>query len=449
MSANPHYSPEAEIAVLGCMMLEPEIVKSAVASGLLPEDFFRPGNALAFGAMERIFSRGDVVDPVTLVEELRATDSLGSVGGMGFVASVVDAVPSASNYESYIRTVLELAALRRIVDAGRKVSEDALSSKGVSAEDVHAEAVKTITGVRAPMFGASMEPIKGLLWPVMQELESIGEPNQPIGFSTGIADLDRIVGGAKEGDLIILAARPSMGKSSMALSNIAAEMAITHRKHVAVFSPETKRHAMTKRLIQSESRVNLNAARERGVIEDDEYPRLAHAGQILADAPISFDDTSGLTLAQMRSKLRRLAATSPYGPPHTIIVDYLQKMRHPAARDNKLGEVAAIAEGLKDIAMEFNARLVALSQLSREVEKRPDKRPMMSDLRYAGEIEQEADFILFLYRPEQYHGPTDKDGNSLVGKAEVIVSKARDGRTGNILVAFEAEYTKFADWSHR
>lgn len=448
MTAEVHYSPEAEIAVLGSVLLEPEVLKNAIGAGLMAEDFYRPGNAVAYTAMEHIHSRGDVVDPGTLVVELKAMDKLAAVGGMAFISSVCDAVPSASNVDSYVRTVQEMAALRRIVAAGRKIVEDVTASRGVAAEEVHAEAVKTITSVRAPMFGASMASISDLVWPVFEEIETYGQPGQEIGFSTGLADVDRMVGGAKEGDLIILAARPSMGKSSLALSNIAAEMAVHLNKHVAVFSPETKKHAMTRRLLQSEARVNLNVVRERGRIEEHEYPRLSHAAGLLKVAPISFDDTSGVTLAQMRSKLRRLAATSPHGSPKVVIVDYLQKMRHPGGRNDKLGEIAAIAEGLKDIAMEFNVRMVALSQLSREVDKRPDKRPLMSDLRYAGEIEQEADFILFLYRPEQYLGPTDKDGNSLVGKAEVIVSKARDGRTGNILVAFEADYTKFANWSH-
>jgi replicative DNA helicase len=431
------------------MMLESEVVKAAFGSGLEAEDFFRPGNAAAFRAMQSIFQRGDIVDPGTLAVELRALGTLELAGGLTFIGSVCDAVPSASNYESYIRTVQEMAALRRIMSAARKVLDDVAAVRGVPAEDVHTEAVRTISSVRAPMFGASMEPIKDILLSVYEELEKIGTPGQPVEFSTGLTNVDRMIGGAKGGDLIILAARPSMGKSSFALSNIAAEMAITHRKHVAVFSPETKRGPMTKRLLQSESRINFNKAREQGGIDDQDYPRLAHATGILNSAPISFDDTSGLTLAQMRSKLRRLASTSPYGPPKVIIVDYLQKMRHPMSRDNKTGETAAIVEGLKDIAMEFECILVALSQLSREVEKRPDKRPLMSDLRYAGEIEQEADIIIFLYRQEQYDGPTDKQGNSLVGKAEAIISKSRDGRTGNILLAFEADYTKFANWSNR
>lgn len=449
MTQHVHYSPEAEVAVLGCMMLEAEAVKAAFSAGLQAEDFYRSGNAVAFSAMERIYQRGDVVDHGTLAVELDVMGMLGKAGGMAFIASVFDAVPSASNYEGYIRTVMELAALRRIMAAARKVVDDVAQAKGVSAEDVHSDAVRTISSVRAPMFGAAMEPIRDLVWPVMEEAHSIGEPGQPVEFSTGLEDVDRMIGGAKEGDLIILAARPSMGKSSFALSNIAAEMAITHRKHVAIFSPETKRKPMTKRLLQSESRVNFNAARERGGFDPLDYPRLEHAAMLLKDAPISFDDTSGLTLAQMRSKLRRLCATSPYGPPKVIIVDYLQKMRHPMSKDNKTGETAAIVEGLKDIAMEFSAKMVALSQLSRDVEKRPDKRPQMSDLRYAGEIEQEADFIIFLYRQEQYDGPTDKQGNSLVGKAEAIIAKSRDGRTGNVLLAFEADYTKFANWSNR
>lgn len=449
MTQHVHYSAEAEIAVLGCMMLEPEVVKLALGAGLSAEDFFRPGNAITFAAMERIHQRGDVVDPGTVAVELNALGKLETAGGLAFVASICDAVPSATNHESYTRTVQEMAALRRIAAAARKVLDDVGAARGVPAEEVHAEAVRTISSVRAPMFGASMEPIRDILMPVFEELEKIGEPDQPVEFSTGLTDVDRMIGGAKEGDLIILAARPSMGKSSFALSNIAAEMAISHGKHVAIFSPETKRRPMTKRLLQSESRVNLGAVRERGGIEDHEYSRLAHAATLLKGAPISFDDTSGLTLPQMKSKLRRLCATSPYGPPKVIIVDYLQKMRHPMSRDNKTGETAAIVEGLKDIAMEFGVRMVALSQLSREVEKRPDKRPMMSDLRYAGEIEQEADIILFLYRQEQYDGPTDKAGNSLVGKAEAIIAKSRDGRTGNVLLAFEADYTKFANWSHR
>jgi replicative DNA helicase len=431
------------------MMIEPEVVKAALGAGLESDDFFRPGNRVAFDAMRNIYQRGDVVEPATLAFELQALGKLGEVGGLAFIGSVTDAVPSASNHESYIRTVQELSALRGIMGAARKVLGDVAESKGVPAEEVHSEAVRVISSVRAPMFGTAMQPIREILLSVYEDLYTLGDPEQPVEFRTGLPDVDRMIGGAKDGDLIILAARPSMGKSSFALSNITAEMAITHRKHVAVFSPETKRGPMTKRLLQSESRINFNAARERGGLDPLDYPRLEHATGLLQNAPISFDDTSGLTLAQMRSKLRRLCATSPYGKPKVIVVDYLQKMRHPMSKENKTGETAAIVEGLKDIAMEFGAIVVALSQLSREVEKRPDKRPQMSDLRYAGEIEQEADIIIFLYRPEQYHGSTDKDGNSLVGKAEAIIAKSRDGRTGNILIAFEAEFTKFANWNHR
>jgi replicative DNA helicase len=262
---------------------------------------------------------------------------------------------------------------------------------------------------------------------------------------TGFADLDELTAGFQKSDLVIVAARPSMGKTAFTL-NIAQHAAITAQKAVAFFSLEMSKESLVQRMLTSEARVDASRVRT-GRLRDDDYPRLAQAAGLLNTAPIYIDDTPGISILEMRAKARRLKADRP--DLALIIVDYLQLMTSSGRIENRQQEVSEISRGLKALAKEVEVPVVALSQLSRAVESRPDKRPLMSDLRESGAIEQDADLIMFLYRPEYYFGPVDKDGNSLEGKAEVIIGKQRNGATGNVSLMFHKEFTRFENYSYR
>jgi replicative DNA helicase len=444
-----HYSAEAELSVLGAMLIDVDAVK--IAGEQLEEwMFYRPGNRKAFAAMLAIDARGDVVDALTLATELRNRGALEEAGGMQFIASIMDAVPTSVGLEQHAKIVVDHAALRKLAGACSAAVDLIASAAGRSPEEVHGDVERLIADAEVRTEAAALVPVRVLLGPMLDEMETWGTPAEVKGVRTGLADVDARTGGFMPGELVVVAARPSMGKSAMAVCNIAAHATLTENRTVALFSPETKRRGVVSRILASESRVNLKEAKARGGALDDEMARIGTAFGYVHSMPLHVDDTSGITAATLARRLHRLRRESPEGQaPEVVIVDYLQKMRDPAAKGDTRREVANNIQALKDIGMEFNVVMIALSQLSRQVEQRPDKRPMMSDLREAGEIEQEADTIMFLYRPEYYFGDTDKEGNSLVGLAEVIIGKARDGWTGPVPVAFEKEFTKFADLSRR
>jgi replicative DNA helicase len=280
----------------------------------------------------------------------------------------------------------------------------------------------------------------------MEQIERLSQSGSAItGVPTGFADLDVMTAGFQPSDLIIVAGRPSMGKTAFTL-NIAQHAAISAQKSVAFFSLEMSKESLVQRKLTSEARVDASRVRN-GRLRDDEYPRLAQAAGLLNTAPIYVDDTPAISVLEMRAKARRLKADRP--DLAMIIVDYLQLMQGNGRTENRQQEVSEVSRGLKSLAKELDTPVVALSQLSRAVESRPDKRPMMSDLRESGALEQDADLIMFLYRPEYYHGPTDKDGNSLEGRAELIIGKQRNGATGSVQLMFHKEFTRFESYSAR
>jgi len=280
----------------------------------------------------------------------------------------------------------------------------------------------------------------------MEQIEMLSQNSSAItGVPTGFSDLDEKTAGFQKGDLIIVAARPSMGKTAFTL-NLAQHAAISARKAVAFFSLEMSKESLVQRMLTSEARVDAGRVRT-GRLRDDDYPRLAQAAGLLNTAPVYIDDTPAISILEMRAKARRLKADRP--DLAMIIVDYLQLMQSGSKSENRQQEVAEISRGLKALAKELELPVIALSQLSRAVESRPDKRPMMSDLRESGSIEQDADVIMFLFRPEYYYGPVDKDGNSLEGRAEVIIGKQRNGATGTVPLIFHKEFTRFENFSYR
>lgn len=446
----PMHSAEAEMSVLGGMLVSPPAI-AEVADLLEPEHFHFHQNRVLYRAMLELDRRGTPIEPVTLSDHLRSSGEFDSMGGIAYLAQLWDYVPSAANIEYHARIVLRHATRRRLMAGAAEVQQLVREMADADPETLQAEAERILADAAVKSSGPGPVLVKDLLWPEMERLEDMQKhPDAPLGIMTGLESLDDRLGGLQPGQLVVIAGRPSMGKSALGITNLAADAAIRQGIRTAVFSVESTKPEVTRRLLSSEARVDLQAARKRRNIRDDEYPRLAQAAGLLNAAPLHIDHTPGMTLDQMRVKLRSLV--HDHGPIGLAVVDYLQMMSHPAAR-NRYDEVSAISRGLKRIAQEFELVMVALSQLSRKVEERPSRVPVLSDLRESGQVEQDADVILLLFRPEYYFGATmsvgtgkNKRDENVEGRADVIVGKARDGQTGTARQTWEAEYTHFAEY---
>lgn len=432
------------MSVLGGMFIDPDAVAKAIET-VDDSMFYSEAHRRLFSAMARLWEQGEVIDSVTLSEYLKSMGHYDAVGGAPYLAQLLDAVPTAANIEYHARIVREKAVLRRLIEAATSIIQ-ATYEAGSEVEHLLDEAEQKIFQIAQTQDRKGFVWIKELLWPAMEQIELLSQNSSPItGVPTGFADLDEKTAGFQRGDLIIVAARPSMGKTAFTL-NIAQHASIVARKSVAFFSLEMSKESLVQRMLTSEARVDASRVRT-GRLRDDDYPRLAQAAGLLNTAPVYVDDTPGMSILEMRAKARRLKSDRP--DLALIVVDYLQLMQGVGRSENRQQEVSEISRGLKALAKELDVPVVALSQLSRAVESRPDKRPMMSDLRESGALEQDADVIMFLYRPEYYHGPVDKDGNSLEGRAEVIVGKQRNGATGAIQLVFHKEFTRFESYSAR
>ncbi len=441
----PPYAPEAEVSVLGGMLIDGDAVAKAIE---IVDDsmFYREGNRRIFRCMARLFQRGEVIDPVTVSEELTKTDELESVGGMAYVAELLDAVPTAANLEYHARIVRERAMLRRLIDASSQIIREAYDSGERTVEEVLDGAEQRIFQVAQSHDREGFVWIKKILYPTFERIEQIQAAAGGItGVSTGFADLDEMTGGFQKGDLIILAARPSMGKTAMTLG-YALHAAIARQTPVALFSLEMSKEQLVQRMLCAEAIVDLGHLL-RGRLTDDDYVRLAQAAGHLNTAPIWIDDSGVLGVLEMRAKARRLKAEQP--DLGMIVIDYIQLMQGSANAENRQQEVSAISRGLKGLAKELHVPIVALSQLSRAPEQRADHRPQLSDLRESGSLEQDADLVMFLYRPEYYVTPAEAQEKGLQGKAELIIGKQRNGPTGMIDLFFRRECTRFEAFSHR
>jgi len=407
--------------------------------------FYAERHRRIFRAMVAITERGSVVDPLTLSEELGRKGELDAAGGKDYIGYLVDAVPTAANVEYHAEIVREKAILRTLIQVSTQIVHDAFSGMSTAVEllDLAEQRIFHVSQQRKP---DGFTRIKELLWPTMERIEALQRGGKTItGVASGFNDLDDMTSGFQPSDLVIVAARPSMGKTAFCL-NVAQHAAIDEQRKVAFFSLEMSKESLVQRMLTSEARVDSQRLR-RGLLRDDEFPMLARAAGILSSAPVWIDDTPGITLLEMRSKARRLKADNGLD---MVIVDYLQLMQGPSNSESRQQEVSQISRGLKALAKELNIPVVALSQLSRAPEQRTgDHRPQLSDLRESGAIEQDADLIMFLFRQEMYDGPTDKDGNSIEGKAELIVGKQRNGPTGTVNLHFYKQYTRFANWSPR
>ncbi len=441
----PPYSEDAEQAVLSAMLLDQDAVLRAVE---FVDDsmFYAERHRRIFRAMVGIAERGGVVDPLTLSDELQRRGDLEGSGGKDYIGFLVDAVPTAANIEYHAQIVREKATLRRLIEVSTSIVAEAFDGH-VTARELLDEAESKIFQVSQQQTRDGFTRLKELLWPTMERIEKLHAGGMTVtGVASGFNDLDELTSGFQPSDLIIVAARPSMGKTAFTL-NIAQHAAIENKVPVALFSLEMSKESLVQRMLTSEARIDAQRLR-KGLLRDDDFPRLARAAGILGTAPVWIDDTPGITLLEMRSKARRLKTESGIG---LVIVDYLQLMQGPSNAESRQQEVSQISRGLKALAKELNVPVVALSQLSRAPEQRTgdNKRPQLSDLRESGAIEQDADLIMFLYRQEFYDGPTDKDGNSLEGKAEVIVGKQRNGPTGLVNLFFHKQYTRFESYSQR
>ncbi len=441
----PPYSEDAEQAVLSAMLIDQDAVLRAVEF-VTDAMFYAERHRRIFRAMTTIVERGGVVDPLTLSEELSRRGELDGAGGKDYIGFLVDAVPTAANIEYHAQIVREKAILRRLIEVSTSIVAEAFDGKS-TANELLDEAESKIFQVAQQQTREGFTRIKELLWPTMERIEALQRGGKTVtGVASGFNELDELTSGFQPADLVIVAARPSMGKTAFTL-NVAQHAAIEHNVPVAFFSLEMSKESLVQRMLTSEARIDAQRLR-KGLLRDDDFPRLARAAGILSSAPVWIDDTPGITLLEMRSKARRLKTDAGVG---MVIVDYLQLMQGPAHSESRQQEVSQISRGLKALAKELNVPVVALSQLSRAPEQRTgdNKRPQLSDLRESGAIEQDADLIMFLYRQEFYDGPVDKDGNSLEGKAEVIIGKQRNGPTGIVNLLFQKQFTRFENISQR
>jgi replicative DNA helicase len=437
------WSPEAEQAVLGAMLLDQDAALKAVQV-LDDASFYREAHRRIFRAMAHLLDRGDVLDPVVLRDELDRRGDLETAGGMDYLAELLDTVPTAANVEFHARIVRDKALLRRLIDVGTQMVQAAYEGRSevgtlLDAAEQRVFEVSTARGTQ------EVVRIKELMWQAMERIEARDRGDESVrGVPSGFADLDQKTNGFQRSDLIIVAARPSMGKTSFCL-NVAANAALEAKVPVAIFSLEMSKDQLVERLLASEAFVDLHRLRSGGLRPED-YPKLSRAAGLLGTAPIWIDDTPALTLLELRSKARRLKAEHDIA---LLVVDYLQLIRGGGQSESRQEEISYISRSLKALARELRTPVIALSQLSRAPEQRGgDRRPMLSDLRDSGAIEQDADLVIFIYRPEMYASLLEKEDTE-EGVAEVILSKHRNGPTGTIKLAFLKQYTRFDNFTER
>ncbi len=437
----PPFSLEAETAVLGGMFIDREAVTRAIEH-INESMFYREANRRLYRAMVRLYERGDVIDVITVSEELRKTGEMESSGGFEYLAALVDAVPTAANLDYHARIVRDKALLRRLVEQATQIIQDVYDQGERNVDEILDEAESRIFQVAESHKREGFVWIKEILWSTFERIEKLQESDSGItGVPSGFPDLDRMTTGMQKGDLIIVAARPSMGKTSWVM-NVAATAAIAHNIPVAIFSLEMAAEQLVQRLLCAEGRIDAQRLR-RGKLSQEEHQRLAASAGHLNTAPIWIDDQPGCNVLEIRAKARRLQTElrSDGKDLGLIIIDYMQLMSGAGRSESRVQEVSQISRGLKALARELEVPVIALSQLSRGPETRTDKRPMLSDLRDSGSIEQDADLVMFLYRPEYYAPPEKRE--ELEGKSELIVSKQRNGPTGVVELYFQKAYTRF------
>lgn len=441
----PPHDLDAERAVIGAMLVSESAV-AAVGERLVADDFYSEVHRIIYGAMMRLYSRGDPIDQLTLTNELRSVNEFDRVGGRPYVFQIVESVPTAANAGRYAEIVRGKALLRAVIDVGSRITENAFGEPENVSEALDS-AEQLIYGVSNRTLREHLAPVSELAPGALEMIQRLYEQEGEVtGVETGFEDLDRLTTGFHKSDLVVLAARPAMGKTAMALN------AIWHasgekKMPVAIFSLEMSKEQLVQRLISQTTRIPAQALRS-GNVKAEDWPKLVRGVAEVSRAPIWIDDTAGVTLMEIRAKVRRLASqlnASGEKPLSLVVVDYLQLMVGQTNRsENRQQEIAEISRGLKVLARDLDVPVLAIAQLSRAVEARHDKRPLLSDLRDSGAIEQDADMVMFLYRDEYYNPESDDKGI-----AEVIVGKHRNGPTGKVQLAWLEQYTKFASLARK
>ena len=434
----PPHSIEAESSVLGGLLLDNQAWE-AVSELLTDSDFYRYEHRLVFAAMATLINGNRPADVITVFEQLQSQGKAESVGGLAYLNSLAQYVPSAGNIRRYAEIVRERAILRKLVSASDEIATNAFNPQGRPVAAILDESEQKIfnIGEEGSRMKRGFQGMDTLVVSLMDRVQEMADnPNDITGVPTGFYDLDRMTAGFQPGDLIVLAARPSMGKTAFAI-NIAEHVALNEGLPVAVFSMEMGASQLAVRIVGSIGRIDQSHLRT-GKLTDEEWPRLTEAIERLRNISLHIDETAGLTASELRASARRLSRTC--GKLGLIVVDYLQLMSGSSGNDeNRATELGEISRGLKMLAKELQCPVIALSQLNRSVETRPDKRPMMSDLRESGAIEQDADIIMFIYRDEYY----TKEACKEPGVAEILIAKQRNGPTGVVKLAWLRQLTRF------
>ncbi|MFY9139515.1 MAG: replicative DNA helicase [Thermacetogeniaceae bacterium] len=435
----PPHNLEAEQAVLGALLLVPDSF-GVVSEILRPEDFYGEGHREIYTALKEMAERGRPIDLVTLTEELKSREVLDKVGGAAYLASLAGAVPTAVNAGHYANIVADKGLLRSLINTCTRLVSRAYE-EGVESEILLDDAERMIMALSQRRISKSYRSIRELLVETLERIEQLYQKKGSItGLPTGFDDLDKYTSGLQPSDLVLLAARPSMGKTSLAL-NIAQNVAVKYQVPVAIFSLEMSADQVVQRILCAEALVDQQKMRT-GYLEENDWPRLMRAAAKLSEAPLFIDDTPAISLLELRSKARRLKLEHGIG---LLVIDYLQLMQTGRRSENRVQEISEISRFLKSLARELDIPVLALSQLSRAVEQRGgDRRPMLSDLRESGSLEQDSDMVMFIYRDDYYN-----EDSEYKGVADLIIAKHRNGPTGTIQLAFLKEFTKFVNLEKR
>ncbi|MBW8140217.1 replicative DNA helicase [Streptococcus pneumoniae] len=427
----------AEQSVLGAVFIAPDTIIS-LADELIPDDFYKPANKIVFKTMLSLFKKGEPIDATTMVSALTNQGHIKEIGGLNYVVELVNSTPTSKNVEHYAKLVKEKATLRKVI-ANLSESLSSAYQGDVSISDIIAQTEKSMLDISNQNTGTGFRNVADILDTHMQIVETRSQTDGFVtGLSTGFVGLDKITTGLHEGNLIILAARPAMGKTALAL-NIAKHVAVQEHKPTVIFSLEMGAEELIERMVASEGMVP-GYHLKTGNLSTDEWKRLVHAQNNLYDTPIFVDDTAGIRISEIRSKARKLS--QEMGGLGIIIIDYLQLITGSKG-ENRQQVVSEISRELKILAKDLRVPVIALSQLSRSVEQRQDKRPMLSDLRESGSIEQDADIVAFLYR-EAYYQKEQADSQEANNVTELILEKNRHGNLGTVRLYFHKEYTKFS-----
>lgn len=436
----PPHSLEAEQSILGGLMLDNEAWER-VSERVTEEDFYRQDHRLIFRTMQTMVDKGHPIDVVTLSENLNAIQKLDTIGGLAYLIELAKNTPGAANVATYADIIRERGLLRRLISAGNEIAQSGFNPRGQDPMSLVDEAERKVFAIAEEKVRGKTGPqsVKGLLVRAVERIDHLFHAQSTVtGLATGYDDFDDMTAGLQHSDLIIVAGRPSMGKTTFAM-NIVENVIIKEKKPALIFSLEMPGEQLATRMISSLGQIEQHRLRTGKLVEED-WPRFSSAVSILNDTALYIDDTPGMSPGEIRTRARR--AVREHGELGIIVVDYLQLMQVPGNKENRTTEISEISRSLKLLAKELRVPVIALSQLNRELEHRPNKRPIMSDLRESGAIEQDADLIAFIYRDEVYNKDTpDK------GIAEVIIAKQRNGPTGTVRLTFRGQYCRFENFA--